>query len=154
RRPDVVPQVDRDYWRGVILGQRDEESVRQTERFDRNAHRSKLHWSDEHRNPDTASLAWVAHDAFASSHRSSPRRALRGYRAHALAFPGARRLSAAEGRVARARGGASDSIHERRWYSAFRIRRRQLLADVHGRARLSRKRGSRALADSVGVRCV
>src|SRR6476619_1921753 len=56
RRPHMVPQIDRDDRGGVIFRQRDEQAVRQSSRFDRNAHPYKLHWRDNHRNPGVGLL--------------------------------------------------------------------------------------------------
>src|SRR6185369_7684170 len=54
---DVVPKVHGHDRRRVIFGQRNKQSVRQLKGYDRNAHRSKLHWSFERRNPGVPSRA-------------------------------------------------------------------------------------------------
>jgi hypothetical protein len=38
----------------VVFGQRDKQSVRQSKRYDRNVHRSKLHCLCDYWNPDAA----------------------------------------------------------------------------------------------------
>ena len=41
RRSDVVPQIHRDDWRGVILGEGDQQAVVEAKGLDRNSHASK-----------------------------------------------------------------------------------------------------------------
>jgi hypothetical protein len=50
-RPDMVPEVHRDDWRGMILGKSDEKPVIKVEGFYRNSHCRKLPAMQTHWNP-------------------------------------------------------------------------------------------------------